>query len=60
MDSLTDEQRWRDGGTLGRRHERPRGRAITGHRRETVILYGRLAGAVPPRNVSKTVGSLAA
>jgi hypothetical protein len=49
MNTLTVEQQERIVELLREGHSAREVERITGHRRETVILYGRLAGLVPRR-----------
>jgi hypothetical protein len=49
MNTLTVEQQERIVELLREGHSAREVERITGHRRETIILYGRLAGIVPSR-----------
>lgn len=54
MNTLTVEQQQRVVELLREGHSAREVERITGHRRETVILYGRLAGVVPRKIASGT------
>lgn len=52
MNTLTVEQQQRILDLLRDGHSAREVERITGHRRETIVLYGRLAGIVPPRTAA--------
>jgi hypothetical protein len=60
MNTLTVEQQQRIVELLREGHSAREVERITGHRRETVILYGRLAGIVPAKNTTSATVGLAA
>jgi hypothetical protein len=60
MNTITVEQQQRIVELLREGHSARDVERITGHRRETVLLYGRLAGILPVRTSSRTTQALAA
>ncbi|HTZ54794.1 MAG TPA: hypothetical protein VMB20_06990 [Candidatus Acidoferrum sp.] len=60
MNTLTVEQQQRIVELLREGHSAREVERITGHRRETIILYGRLAGVLPMRTSPATTQARAA
>jgi hypothetical protein len=60
MNTLTVEQQRRILTLLGEGRSLREVERITGHRRETISLYGRLAGILPRKEAASTPSALAA